>query len=332
MATEENVTLSDVAAVAGVSVSTASRALNGTGRVSVETRERIEVAARRLNFRPNALAQSLALGRSRTVAILTDRASNTFSMPVLIGAAGHLGAQAQAALVCDARLNRRNMAEHIAELRARRIDGVVVVGDGLRGLTRSVTAEFTVPVSYAFTLSDDADDAMFIPDNEAVGRIAAEHLLGLGRTRIAHVTAEDDDLAVRLRADGLLRTLDDAGVRLAGEVLHGAWRENWGRDAAQRLVAEAWDVDAVFCGNDHIARGVESALVAAGRRVPDDVALVGVDNWEGLILDQSTRHLTTIDVGLGAMGAAAAAHVLAGEESPGVHHQPPTLIVGDTSE
>ncbi|WP_116947393.1 LacI family DNA-binding transcriptional regulator [Jiangella endophytica] len=331
MTERQSVTLSDVAAVAGVSVSTASRALNGTGRVSAETRERIEGAARRLEFRPNALAQSLALGRSRTVAILTDRATNTFSMPVVIGAAGYLGAQEQAALVCDARLNRRDMAERIGELRARRIDGVVVVGDGLQGLTRSVTTEFTVPVSYAFTLSDDDDDAMFIPDNAGAGRIAAEHLLGLGRTRIVHVTAAGDDIAVRQRADGLLRTLDAAGTGLTGEVLYGTWRESWGREAAQRVVDEAWDVDAVFCGNDHIARGVESALVAAGRRVPDDVALIGVDNWEGLILDQSTQHLTTIDVGLAAMGEAAAAHVLAGEERPGVHYQPPTLIVGDTS-
>lgn len=332
MAERQSVTLSDVAAVAGVSVSTASRALSGTGRVSAETRERIEGAARRLDFRPNALAQSLALGRSRTVAILTDRATNTFSMPVVIGAAGYLGAQEQAVLLCDARLNRRDMAEHIGELRARRIDGVVVVGDGLKDLTRSVTAEFTVPVSYAFTLSDDAEDAVFVPDSVGVGRIAAEHLLGLGRGRIAHVTAAADDLAARLRADGLLRTLADAGMSPAGEILHGTWSESWGREAAQRIVAEDWDIDAVFCGNDHIARGLESVLLAAGRRVPDDVALVGVDNWEGLIVDQATRHLTTVDLGLGAMGEAAAAHVLAGADSPGVHHQPPTLIVGDTSE
>lgn len=331
MVSRKSVTLSDVAAVAGVSLSTASRALNGGGRISAETRARIEDAASRLAFRPNALAQSLALGRSRTVAILTDRATNTFARPVIIGAATYLGSQEQAVLLRDSRLNRHDMAESISELRARRIDGVLVIGDGLYHLTRSVTAEFAVPVAYAFTLSDEPADSMFVPDNAGIGRLAAEHLVGIGRRRIAHVTSADDDIAARLRADGMRGALDDAGLQPVHDVLHGAWSEPWGREAAERIVAEAWDIDAVFCGNDHIARGVESVLTAAGRRVPDDVALVGVDNWEGLIVDQHTQHLTTIDVGLGEMGAAAAAHVLAADDTPGTHYQEPTLIVGETS-
>ncbi len=332
MAPGKNVTLSDVAAVAGVSVSTASRALNGEGRVSAQTRARIEGAARRLDFRPNRIAQSLALGRSRTVAILTDRASNTFSRLVIIGAANYLGSQEQAALLRDSHQNRREMAERISELRARRIDGVVVIGDGLDHVTRSVTAEFAVPVSYAFTVSDEPADAMFVPDNERAGRIAGEHLVEVGRRRVAHVAAAGDDNAAQLRAKGLREALESAGLDLAGDVLHGAWSERWGREAGQRIVAEGWHVDAVFCGNDHIARGVESALTAAGRRVPDDVALVGVDNWEGLIVDQSSQHhLTTIDVGLAAMGEAAAAHVLAGAEDAGMHYQEPRLIVAETS-
>ncbi|WP_163542375.1 LacI family DNA-binding transcriptional regulator [Occultella kanbiaonis] len=329
---KKKVTLSDVAAVAGVSLSTASKALNGGGRISTATRQRIEATALRLDFRPNALAQSLALGRSRTVAVLTDRAESTFSRPVIIGAATYLGQHEQAVLLYDARLRRRDdMAESIRALNARRIDGVLVVGEGLHHRTRSVSAEFSVPVTYAFTLSDEPDDVMFVPDNRAIGRMAGEHLLALGRRRIAHVTAEVDDLAAQLRIEGLREALAEAGVTLAHEVLHGSWTEAWGRTAAQRMLAENWEIDAVFGGNDHIARGIENVFAAAGVRVPQDVALIGVDNWEGLIINQSARHLTTIDVGLTGMGEAAAAHLLGGEQTPGVHYQPPTLIVGETT-
>ncbi|WP_154793962.1 LacI family DNA-binding transcriptional regulator [Occultella kanbiaonis] len=329
---KKKVTLSDVAAVAGVSLSTASKALNGGGRISTATRQRIEETALRLDFRPNGLAQSLALGRSRTVAVLTDRAESTFSRPVIIGAATYLGQHEQAVLLYDARLRRRDdMAESIRALNARRIDGVLVVGEGLHHRTRSVSAEFSVPVTYAFTLSDEPDDVMFVPDNRAIGRMAAEHLLALGRRRIAHVAAEADDLAAQLRLEGLREALAEAGVTLAHEVLHGSWTEAWGRTAAQRMLAENWEIDAVFGGNDHIARGVENVFAAAGVRMPQDVALIGVDNWEGLIINQSARHLTTIDVGLTGMGEAAAAHLLGGEQTPGVHYQPPTLIVGETT-
>ncbi|ACQ79174.1 transcriptional regulator, LacI family [Beutenbergia cavernae DSM 12333] len=330
MAAKKNVTLSDVAAVAGVSLSTASKALNGGGRISAETRARIEEAARRLDFRPNALAQSFALGRSRTVAILTDRAESTFARPVIIAAATYLGSHEQAVLLYDARMGRHDIAESIRQLNARRIDGVVVIGDGLSHRTRSVTSEFAVPVSYAFTLSDDPTDTMFVPDNVGIGRLAGEHLVDRGRRRIACITAGSDDIAALLRLDGLREALDAAGLEQAGETLHGTWVEQWGREAAERMLAEGRDIDAVFCGNDHIARGVEDVLTRAGRRVPEDVALVGVDNWEGLIVDQSTaaRHLTTIDVGLAGMGEAAAAHVVAGDLAPGQRRQRPTLFVG----
>lgn len=333
MARRKSVTLSDVAAVAGVSLSTASKALNGSGRIAPETRARIVDAARRLDFQPNALAQSFALGRSRTVAILSDRAESTFARPVIIAAGTFLGSHEQAVLLYDARMGRSDMAESIRKLLARRIDGVLVIGDGITHRTRSVTAEFSAPVAYAFTLSDEPSDTMFLPDNTRIGRLAGEHLIECGRRRIAHITAATDDIAARLRQEGFRAALDDAGLAQTGVTLHGDWVEEWGQQAAEQMLAQDWQFDAVFCGNDHIARGVEDVLTKAGRRVPDDAALIGVDNWEGLIVDHGMAHrrLTTIDVGLAEMGVAAAAHILAEEPAPGQHLQPPTLLVGDST-
>lgn len=222
------VTLSDVAAVAGVSLSTASRALNGGGRVSTATRSRIAEAARRLDFRPNALAQSFALGRSRTIGILAQNARGAFTEPVLVGAVAHLGSREQACLLYDTGFDPDTMAESVRRLLARRVDGLLVLGDGLRAGMRSVTAEFSVPVAYAFGLTDREGDSCYVPDSRMAGRLAGEHLLSLGRRRIAHITGDAADTAATGREQGLLAALADAGLPPAADTLRGDWSRAWG--------------------------------------------------------------------------------------------------------
>ncbi|MEE1770053.1 LacI family DNA-binding transcriptional regulator [Streptomyces sp. JV185] len=331
MSERGRVTLSDVAAVAGVSLSTASRALNGGGRVSTATRSRIAEAARRLDFRPNALAQSFALGRSRTIGILARNARGAFTEPVLVGAVTHLGSREQACLLYDTSFDPDSMADSIRRLQARRVDGLLVLGDDLRAEMRSVTAEFSVPVAYAFGLTDREGDSCYVPDSRMAGRLAGEHLLSLGRRRIAHITGEADDTATTGREQGLLATLAEAGLAPAADTLRGDWSRAWGAAACRRLIASGARFDAVFCGNDQIALGAESVLLESGRRVPDDVALVGVDNWEYVISGQHTRHLTTVDMGLAGLGAAAASQVADGRDAPGMHAHPCTLVVGATT-
>ncbi len=332
MPSSPNVRLSDVAAIAGVSLSTASKALNGSDRVSEETRARVREVAARLDFQPNALARSFALGRSRTIGILTYRAASTFAGPVLIGAVLRLGELQQASLVFDEDLLvPRQMTDSIRALQARRIDGLLVVGDGHERVSASVTHLFDVPVTYAFAASDHADDVVYLPDNETAGRLAARHLLDRGRTRIAHITGGRDSIAVRLREQGMRRELRAAGRAQVGQTLHGSWSHDWGTEAMRKLVDSGADIDAVFCGNDHIGLGALEVCAARGIRVPEDLAIVGVDNWEGIVLDQGIRRLTTVDLELRQLGRLAAADLLAPERAPGEHLVPPTLVVGPSS-
>ncbi|MER5610973.1 substrate-binding domain-containing protein [Streptomyces sp. NPDC002215] len=214
------------------------------------------------------------------------------------------------------------MAESVRRLLARRVDGPLVLGDGLRAEMRSVTAEFSVPVAYAFGLTDREGDSCYVPDSRMAGRLAGEHLLSLGRRRIAHITGEAADSAATGREQGLLAALAEAGLPPATGTLRGDWSRAWGAAACRRLIGSGARFDAVSCGNDQIALGAESVLRESGRRVPDDVALVGVDNWEYVISGRSTRHLTTVDTGLAALGAAAAAQVADGRDAPGTHAHP----------
>lgn len=319
--------------MAGVSLSTASKVLSGTTeRISEETRIRVREAAARLDFRPNALAQSFALGRSDTIGVLTYRAASTFTGPVLVGVVLELGANRQAALVYDEDiLGRRQITESIRRLQARQIDGLIVVGDGHEHLSPSITHEFQVPVTYAFAASESPEDVVFLPDNFEAGRIATRHLIERGRTRIAHITADSTAISVQLREKGMLAELAAAGLQQAAPTRYGAWSQAWGAEATEGLLASGVPVDAIFCGNDHMALGALDVLRRRGVRVPEDIAIVGVDNWEGIVIDQGIRRLTTVDMELQKLGRLAARDVMSGERSVGEQRVAPTLIVGPSS-
>jgi LacI family transcriptional regulator len=137
-----------------------------------------------------------------------------------------------------------------------------------------------------------------------------------------------------VRAESFEATLAAHAVELAGDrVWFGAWSEIWGRQAAQSLLAADPDVDAVFCGSDQIARGVADGLREAGRRLPEDVALIGVDNWEALA-ENCRPPLTTVDLNLELVGRTAGELLLQaidGRPTGGMHVIPPRLVVRESS-
>jgi len=322
-------TIRDVAAAAGVSISTASKALNGQGKLRAETRDRVAQAARQLDFAPNTLAQALLAGRSFTVGLITTDSFGRFSIPVMLGAEDALGTGLISVFMCDTRDDPERERRYIEMLSARRVDGLIVTGRRIEPRP-ALRAGPGIPVVYAMTQPDDGGAAV-LPDDEGGGRLAADHLLAIGRRRIAHVAGPQRFLAARLRARGFSAALAAAGVEPCGVIRYGEWGERWGREAAGQLLAD--QPDAIFCGSDQIARGVADTLRAVGRRVPDDVALVGFDNWAPMTLG-ALPPLTSVDPCLEEVGRAAAGQLLAaigGERPRGVHKVPGRLAVRESS-
>jgi LacI family transcriptional regulator len=180
------------------------------------------------------------------------------------------------------------------------------------------------------TQPDDGGAAV-LPDDEGGGRIAAEHLLAIGRRRVAHITGPERFLAARLRARGFNAALALAGAEPCGPTRFGEWSERWGREAAGQLLADR--PDAIFCGSDQIARGVADTLRAVGRRIPEDVALVGFDDWAPMALG-ALPPLSSVDMRLEEVGRVAAEYLLAaigGERPRGVHKVPSRLVVRESS-
>ncbi|MGN6176652.1 MAG: LacI family DNA-binding transcriptional regulator [Streptosporangiaceae bacterium] len=326
-------TIRDVAARAGVSIGTASKALNGQGKLRPETRDRVAAAARQLGFAPNVLARGLLGGRTYTVGMITSDSFGRFSIPVMLGAEDALGSGQMSVFMCDTRDDPARERRYVEGLLSRRVDGLIVTGRRIEPRP-SIGARLGIPVVYAMTQSLDSDEPAVIPDDHGGGQLAALHLIGAGRSRLGHITGPERFLAARKRAGGFCEAAASAGAGISPhDVLYGEWSEQWGREAAGILLRSAPDVDAIFCGSDQLARGVSDTLRLLGRRVPYDIALVGFDNWAPMALG-ALPPLSSVDMCLEEVGRVAAERLLAaigGERDDQVHTVAARLVVRESS-
>jgi LacI family transcriptional regulator len=324
-------TIRDVARLAGVSIGTASKALNANGRLRQETRDRVSKVAAELGFRPNSMAQSLHRSKSMTVGIISNDSFGRFSFPIVEALEEHFADQGIAVFMCNATDDPERERQHLDQLLGKRVDGILVTARRSDKRPAINVPGHSLPVIYVFSQTDDADALCLLPDDEGGARLAVEHLISLGRKRIAHISGPDNFEAVSLRRAGYLSALNAAGLpAIPGYFINGKWSEQSGRESVERLFSgQAETPDAIFCGNDQIARGATDALRELGRKVPDDVAVIGFDNWDVMAL-ASRPPLSSIDMNLKALGREAGERLIAmiaGEKSSGVRRLPCTLVV-----
>lgn len=314
-------TLADVAREAGVSRATASKALNGRSDVAAATRERVAEVAARLGFTPNASARGLITGRSGTVGLLTSDLEGRFVLPILMGAEDAFGVGKLDVFLCDARGDAMRERHHLTTLLGRRVDGIIVVGDRT-DVRSSIGRDLPVPVVYAYAPSDHPEDLSLTPDGTMGGTLAAEHLLSLGRRRIVAISGDPSYSSAHDRLGGARAALQESGLDLLGPPMFAEWSEHWGRAAVSLALEKHPDLDAVLCGSDQVARGVLDGLRDAGRRVPEDVAVVGYDNWVPMAVG-ARPGLTSVDSRLEALGQEAARQLFSAIS--GERIQPQTL-------
>ncbi len=329
--TSRAATLRDVARAAGVSIGAASKALNANGRLSAETRAKVLSAAKALDYRPNDLAHSLHRARSMTVGILSTDSFGRFTFPIVEALERRLFDHGIAVFMCNATDDPARERRHIEQLLGKRVDGLIVTARRADKRAPIVPAARRLPVVYVFSYVDDPDALCLLPDDEGGARLAVGHLARLGRRRIAHITGPRHFEAVRLRETGWRAALNEAGLSAEkADFRSGRWSEGWGREAVETLFARGRGApDALFCGNDQIARGAIEALRENGLTVPEEVAIVGFDNWN-VMTDATRPPLTSVDMNLSALGSEAGAALLemiAGRPLAGVRRLPCSLVV-----
>ncbi|MFF1375928.1 LacI family DNA-binding transcriptional regulator [Streptomyces sp. NPDC058308] len=276
-------TLEEVAARAGVGRGTVSRVINGSPRVSERTRAAVEEAVAELGYVPNTAARALAANRTDSIAVVVpEPESRFFAEPYFSDIIHGVG---QALADTDMQLlltfaggdrERRRLAQYLA---AHRVDGVLLVSAHADDPLPDLLEQLEIPAVISGRRSADETLASVDSDNFAGARAAVDHLVARGRRTIATITGRLDVYGAQRRLDGYRDALERAG-RPADEALivQGDFTEEGGRRAMAELLARAPALDAVFAGSDVMAAGARQVLRTAGRRIPQDVALIGFDD------------------------------------------------------
>jgi len=318
---EVRVTIHDVARRAGVSINTVSRVVNDRPDVREETRTRVREVIAALGYRPNGLARSLVRRQSRTLGLIVTDTTNPNTARQVRVFQQTVADAGYATMIFDSEESAAREGEALAVLDERAADGIAITPAAGSALAAAVPRllERGMPV---VLLNREVPglsgcDAV-LNDNAAGARAAVAHLVAVGRRRIAYVTARLDVSTVRDRLHGYHDALAEAGIpEEARRVIHAETTIEAAAAAARTLLAEASPPDAIFAYNDLMAVGVLAALLDAGRRVPDDIALVGYDDIT--YAPHLRVPLTTVAQPTDALAAAAATCLLdrlRGDESP----------------
>lgn len=290
-----------------------------------ETRERVKRVASEIGFRPNALARGLLSKRSFTIGLLTNDTYGRFTLPVMAGVSEALVDHGVSVFLCAIEDDPALGQIHVEAMLDKQVDGIIATGKRLDWRLPVDLSNLPVPVVYAFT-EGTPNSVTFRSDDAHGATLAMEWLQQIGRRRVVHITGPKKFFSVRERADAYR-----AAVGGDERVLFGVWSESWGHEAVARIWTEPGEKpDGLFCGNDQIARGVVDALRERGVRVPEDVSVIGFDNWE-IVAAQTRPPLTTVDMELKELGRQAGLTVLALAEGapvePGVRKLPCRLVV-----
>ncbi len=307
-------TLQDVADKAGVHVATASRALNPATRdkVSPRTLRRVLAAAEKLNYRSNTAARMLRTRRSQVIGILVPDILNPLYAAVVRGAEQVLTAHGYTSLILNTDNDPEIAARHFRVLQDWQADGFIFGNAYVEDPLITAAAEAGVPMVLMLR-SVAGLSVPFVNVDERLGiRLAVDHLVGLGHTRIGHVPGPPTISTAVARLEAFQETMAAHGIEVPPGAVVAArdYTAEAGEEAAERLVASDPALTAVVAGNDLLALGLISGLARHGRQCPRDVSVVGFNDMP--LADRFAPPLTTIRTPQREVGAEAARTLLRG--------------------
>jgi LacI family transcriptional regulator len=299
-------TLLDIARDLNVSVVTVSKVLRNKGNISLRTRNRVLQRAKELNYQPNWIARSLVTRRTYTIGLLLPDFTHPFFAEIAKTIAETIRPHGYHVIISYFEEDPELERQESDCLVARRVDGLIIAS--AQSPDRREFFEQLRARKLPFILIDRpiaGVRASFVGvDNEAIGKLATNHLIAQGCRRIAHLCGPKIGLATS-RLDGYRAALEKHKLPVPpGFVVEAGFQDHTGYQAMRKLLGASPLPDGVFCYNDPVAIGAMKAILEAGLRVPEDIAVVGAGNVH--YSDVLAVPLTTIDQGTCQIGARAA--------------------------
>jgi LacI family transcriptional regulator len=280
--TSANVTIKDVARLAGVSSMTVSRVINDSERVSPETRQRVERAIAELGYVPSRLARGLIRQKTGTLALIVPDVANPFFTLVVRGAEDVARRAGYRMILCDTRADLAIEREVMEEMIAHRVEGIAIAPVSDRSKGHLLRLErFGVQFVLIDRTVPGVDCDVVVGDSVGGARRLVDHLISLGHRRIGFITEGDEVSTARDRRRGYVDALESAGLPLdAGLIVRSTADPKGGLDGMRRLLDLDDPPTAVFTVNNLVAVGAIEAVRANDLEVPDDIALVCFDDIE----------------------------------------------------
>ena len=312
------VRLKDIARELGVSTVTVSKVLRGRADIGKETRERVLKRMEELNYRPNMLARGLASGRSFAIGLVVPDLVHPFFGEFAKALAVSLRAQGLALILASSEEDPEIERQEIQTLLGRGVDVLLVASCQPAGHLPDLLAESRAPILLIDRHFSGKKNHFVGSDDVTIGELATRHLIGIGRTRIAHIGGPDLSPSLE-RLKGFRRALAAAEIELPKAFVVTRERIEESGDASgyhamQELLAQKQRPDAVFCYNDLSAIGAMEAALQAGLRIPQDIAFIGCGNLR--YADYLRIPLTSVDQSSERLGETAAKLAIELSEDP----------------
>jgi LacI family repressor for deo operon, udp, cdd, tsx, nupC, and nupG len=277
------VSIKDVARIAGVSIATVSRCINQPERVREVTRDKVQAAILETGFSPNTLAQNFRRGKSHVIMVVLPSVGDPFFTAVIQGIRSVASGQGYSLLINETQFNTMTADEIGAMVVSRQADGIVLLASMSPFGTRVLSAESHRALPIVIGCETISPELARFPgvhiDNVAAAEEATDYLLKLGHRKIAFIYGHDTSLLTRDRESGYRDAMHKANIPIEdGWVLKGKMTIDGSIDATHRLLQHPDRPTAVFCANDEMAMGCIYAIKAAGLRVPGDLSVVGFDD------------------------------------------------------
>lgn len=312
-------TITDVARLADVSITTVSFVLNEAPERSIAdgTRRRVRAAAEQLGYRPNAAAKVLRTRRSDTIGFITDEVASTpFAGNIIRGAREAAWAHGKVLIVVDTGYDAAVAASAVEVMLERRVEGIIFAAKYHRAVAPPPSAG-EVPTVLLDCVAVDRSLPSVVPDEAGGGRTATEALLRKGHRRIGFINLIPGIPASTGRLDGYAAALRRHGIKFDPLLVRYTDSDVPGRGyrAARELLALADPPTGIFCGNDRTAMEVYDAVKGRGLRIPEDVAIVGFDDME-IIAAHLRPALSTVALPHAAMGRWAVEFLIRHRDGP----------------
>ena len=300
------VTLVEIAEVAGVSVSTVSRALsNGKYPLKQETRQNILKLAEEMGYKPNLVARSLQSNRSHLVGVVVDRMQSPFAAATVEGIQDGLRNAGYSISIAYSNRDQAIATQAIHTFYSHQVDGIIILNSWLHTFNDPILSLQDRPFVFINRLFGSSRQNCVGPGDRQGARLATQHLVDLGHRRIGYINGMEDWIEAQNRLAGYCDVLTERGLPVDEALIrHGNWSIESGYEAAQELLALADRPTAIFTANDIMALGAMYAIQKAGLDVPGDVAIVGYDDRDFAAWIRPA--LTTVRMPSYEMGQAAA--------------------------